>query len=170
MSILLLVMLLLAVFHFFYQSVVVKTNNELFDVDLSILKHEMDIFEIKNAKSLNISENEFLKDTKTFISHSPAIGKNVTVLEMILDIAAYKTSKEFDGHAQRIRSLKIQNDNIWKFNVEASRLIVRNTTVNGSLFLFTLFPLLFLIFFYSLVSGKKLSIEQSVERISSKHC
>lgn len=170
MSILLLVMLLLAVFHFFYQSVVVKTNNELFDIDLNILKHEIDIFEIKNAKSLNISEYEFLKDTKQFINHCPAIGKNITAVEMILDIADYKSSKEFEGHAQRIRSLKIQNECIWKFNVEASRFILRNVTVNGSLFLFTLSPFLFLVFFYSLVSGKRLSIEQSVERISSKHC
>ncbi|MEG0346580.1 MAG: hypothetical protein RR605_00865 [Acinetobacter sp.] len=170
MSILLIVLFLLAIFHFFYQAVVVKTNNELFDIDLTILKHEMDVFEIKNLKTLNVSESEFLEDTKSFIKHCPDTGKKVTAVEMILDIAEYKSSKEFEGHAQRIRSLKIQNETIWKFNVEASRYILRNVTSNASLFLFVLSPLLFLVFFYALISGNKLSIEQSVERISSKHC
>lgn len=170
MSILLLVMFLLAALHLFYQSIVVKTNNEIFDIDLDILKHEIDIFEISKSKKLNISEREFLEDTKSFINHCPDIGKNITAVEMILDIAEYKSSKAFEGHAHRIRSLKIQNEGIWKFNVEAATYILRNTTVNGGLFLFILSPLLFLIFFYSVVSGNRLSIEQSVERISSKHC
>ncbi len=170
MSIVLILMLLLAIFHYFYQSVVVKTNNELFDADLDILKHEIDIFEIKNANSLNVSEKEFLQDTKEFIKHCPGIGKKVTAVEMIMDFAEYKSSKDFEGHAQRIRSLKVQNESIWKFNIEASRYILKNLTSNGSLFLFVLSPLLFLVLFYSLISGKKLSLEQSVERISSKHC
>lgn len=163
-------MLLLAIFHYFYQVVVVRTNNELFGADLDILKHEVEIFEIKNLHSLNVSEKEFLQETKEFIKHCPEIGKKVTAVEMIMDFAEFKASKEYDGHAQRIRSLKVQNESIWNFSFEASRYILKNLTSNGSLFLFVLSPLLFLVLFYSIISGKKLSIEQSVERISSKHC
>lgn len=170
MSILLIVMLLLAIFHYFYQTTVVRTNNELFDADLTILQHEIDIFEIKNSKSLNISEKEFLADTKSFVNNCPNIGKQVTAVEMIVDMAEYQTSKDFNSDVKRIRSLKIQNDKIWDFNVDASRLILRNVTSNAGLFLFALSPLLFLVLFYSLISGNKLSIEQSVERLSSKHC
>ncbi|MBD8008759.1 hypothetical protein [Acinetobacter pecorum] len=170
MSILLVVMLLLAIFHYFYQTVVVKTNNDLYDADLDILNHELEIFEIKNAKSLNASEKEFLANTKAFVGHCPEIGKEVTVVEMIMDMADYKTSKDYEGSAQRMRALQIQNDKIWKINVEASRAMLKNMTLNAGIFLFVLSPLLVLILFYSFISGRKLSLEQSVERISSKHC
>jgi len=170
MSILLVIMLLLAMFHYFYQAVVVKTNNDLYETDLDILNHELEIFEIKNAKSLNTSEKEFLDNTKAFVSHCPEIGKEVTVVEMMMDMAEYKTSKDYEGGAQRMRALQIQNDKIWKINVEASRAMLKNMTLNAGIFLFVLSPLLVLILFYSFISGRKLSLEQSVERISSKHC
>lgn len=170
MSILLLVMLLLAVFHYFYQSVVVKTNNELFDIDLDILKHEMDIYEIKHAKELNVSENEFLSDTKTFVNHCSEIGREFTAFEMIMDMSEHKTSKELNSEFKKMRSLKIQNEKIWDFNVAASMLIFRNISTNAGVFLFALSPLLFLVLIYSMISGKKLLIEQSLERISSKLC
>lgn len=170
MSILLVVMLLLAIIHYFYQTVVVRTNNDLYETDLKILNHEIEIFEIKNSMSLNASEQEFLVGTKAFVSHCPQIGKEITAVEMIIDMAEYKTSKDYKDNAKKMRSLRIQNDTIWKFNVEASRAMLKNATLNAGIFLFTLSPVLFLVLFYSFISGNKLSLEQSVERISSKHC
>ncbi|MCO8058047.1 hypothetical protein [Acinetobacter towneri] len=170
MSILLVVMLILATIHYFYQFTVVKTNNELFDADLAILQHEIDIFEIKNSASLNASETEFLAETKNFVKDSSAINKHITFVEMVMDIVSYQSSNSYKDGAARIRSLKIQNGKIWNYNVEASRHMVRNAASNAGLFLFGCSPVLFLVVFYSLISGNKLSFEQSVERLTSKHC
>jgi len=170
MSILLIVLAVLAIIHFFYQSVILRTSNELFENDILLLQHEVEIFEIKNANSLNVSEKEFLEETKNFIEVCPLLGKNVTAVEMIYDLANFKVSKEYEGHGKRVRSLKVLNETIWEANVQASRYMVRNITSNASLLLFACSPFLFLVFLYSIVSGNKLSLEQSLERISSKHC
>lgn len=170
MSILLIVMSLLAIFHLFYQSVILKTNNQLFETDMEILKHELDIFEIKNSKTLNSSEIEFLKEVKRYVKICPAIGKNFTALEFIMDMIDYKSSNSYESEVKEIRSLKVQNEPLWNYMVDTSKFLIRNMTSNASLFLFVLSPILFLVLLYSFISGKTLSIQQSVERISSKHC
>ena len=166
-----LILFLLAIIHLFYQGVILKTNNELFEADMDLLKHEFDIYAIKQNGVFNVSEKEYIEHTHEFIKDCKWMGRNLTAVEMILSFADFQSSKEFDSGVSKNRSLRAMNSKIWDFNVNSGRLMARNVTSNGSLMLFVLSPFLFLVLLYSIISGRKLrTIDQNVERLSTKHC
>ncbi|WDZ50175.1 hypothetical protein LF296_12680 [Acinetobacter vivianii] len=171
MSILLLVLFLLAIIHLFYQGVILKTNNELFEADMDLLKHEFDIYTLKQNEIFNGSEKEYIAHTQEFINDCKVMGRRLTAVEMILSFADFQSSKEFDSGVSKSRSLKAMNSKIWDFNVSSGRLMARNVTSNGSLMLFVLSPFLFLVLLYTIISGRKLrTIDQNLERLSTRHC
>lgn len=170
MSILLLTMSLLAVFYWFYQSVIVQTNLGLYETDLNLRKHELDIYEIKKQYSMTASEREHLEETKELYEIYKILPKEVTFLESIC-AAPEKDSVAHNNFVQAMRERKIASPELHKSTVTMSLDLMKTLGLNASIFLILLSPLIILAMLYLVVAGKKLSLEKQIEKvIASKHC
>lgn len=169
MSILLLVMSLLALFHFFYQSVIVKTNFGLYENDLRLKQHKLEIYEIRKQNNLNQSEREFLEETKEVLHAYHYIPRELTVIDLIRDISS-RNQTERKESLQKTRMRKLSSDELFNIYASASKDMIRCLASNGSVFLFFLSPIIFLVMLYGIIAGKPISLEDQLEKMSSKHC
>lgn len=169
MSLFLLVMSLLALFHLFYQSVIVKTNFELYENDLRLREHELDIYEIKKQRSINESEQVYFDDTREFLKDCKYVPNEYTILHLIID-SAKRDKLESDEIIKSQRLRRLASEELWEINIKTTRDIIKVMMFNGSFFLFLLSPLIMLVMLYGIVAGKKISIDQKIQRMSSRHC
>lgn len=169
MSIILLVLFLLTAFVYFFQSVIVKYNNELVGNDITMLKHKIALYEAIKAKEINESTVAHLKSTKEYLEICGRINGRITLLDFMM-VDAKISSAELEKSRVEKRELAILSPELTEIDKAVSIQMFKTLVINASILLLIFSPVMFLIVVYRFLSGRNVPIEESTEKLYLKYC
>lgn len=167
MSIVLTILVVLAIFHFFYQNVVVVANQQLLQDDLDYEKLRLEVYLKENRERLAPIELEFVKELQENQEHLTEVIKEANVLDYIIFVV------NRDENSPK-RSLKIDislvRKELQEFQNRSMDVIVRAMFVNSFLFLLLLSPIIILFKFVGTILNKPIIKLDNLNEFSEKHC
>lgn len=169
MSIVLLVLTLLTGFFYFFQSVIVRYNNELVENDIAMLKHRANFYEALNANEINQSVKQHLKATRDYLEVCNRINGRITLLDFMMVDAKISSSELEEARAEK-RELATLSPELMEIEKAVSIQMFRTLVINASILLFVFSPIMILAIIYRFLSGRNIPIEESTEKLYLKHC
>ncbi|WP_151815078.1 hypothetical protein [Acinetobacter soli] len=169
MSIVLLVLTLLTAFFYFFQSVIVRYNNELVENDITMLKHRTAFYEAVSIDEINESVKQHLKASRAYLDVCKRINGRITLLEFLLVDAKISSSELEEARAEK-RELASLSPELMEIEKAVSIHMFRTLVINASVLLFIFSPIMILAIIYRFLSGRNIPIEESTEKLYLKHC
>ncbi|HCA5034099.1 TPA: hypothetical protein MW175_000202 [Acinetobacter baumannii] len=167
MSIVLTVLVILAIFHFFYQNVVVKTNQQLLQDDLEYEKLLLEVYLKENQNKLVPIELEFVKELNENYGHLSEVIKDANVLDYIL----FVVNRDENSPKRKPKiDISLVRKELQEFQNSSLHVLVRAMFVNSFLFLLLLSPLLILFKFVGTILNKPILKLDNLNEFSEKHC
>lgn len=167
MSVLLTILMVLAAFHLFYQSTVVKANHQLLQDELKYQQLMLEVFLKREKENLATIEVEFVEEFKAHQVHFADIVKEANLLDYL--IHAVKEARKKSTPRKRIDSNLVRKD-LQELERGAMDVLVRSMIVNSFLFMLLLSPLIMLLKFIAIIQNKKFDLEAKLHDFSGNYC
>ena len=167
MSVLLTILMVLAAFHLFYQSTVVKANHQLLQDELKYQQLMLEVFLKREKENLATIEVEFVEEFKAHQVHFADIVKEANLLDYF--IHAVKEARKKSTPRKRIDSNLVRKD-LQELERGAMDVLVRSMIVNSFLFMLLLSPLIMLLKFIAIIQNKKFDLEAKLHDFSGNYC
>ena len=167
MSVLLTILMVLAAFHLFYQSTVVKANHQLLQDELKYQQLMLEVFLKREKENLATIEVEFVEEFKVHQVHFADIVKEANLLDYL--IHAVKEARKKSTPRKRIDSNLVRKD-LQELERGAMDVLVRSMIVNSFLFMLLLSPLIMLLKFIAIIQNKKFDLEAKLHDFSGNYC
>ena len=167
MSVLLTILMVLAAFHLFYQSTVVKANHQLLQDELKYQQLMLEVYLKREKENLATIEVEFVEEFKAHQVHFADIVKEANLLDYL--IHAVKEARKKSTPRKRIDSNLVRKD-LQELERGAMDVLVRSMIVNSFLFMLLLSPLIMLLKFIAIIQNKKFDLEAKLHDFSDNYC
>ena len=167
MSILLTILMVLAAFHLFYQSTVLKANHQLLQDELEFQQLMLDVYLKREKSNLAPIEVEFVEEFKSHQIHFADVVKETNLLDYL--IYSVKESNRKSTPRKKIDSNLVRKD-LQELERGAMDVLVRSMIVNSFLFMLLLSPLIMLLKFIAIIQNKKFDLEAKLHDFSGKYC
>ncbi|MFW1767143.1 hypothetical protein ACG9X2_17040 [Acinetobacter bereziniae] len=167
MSVLLTILIVLAAFHLFYQSVIVQANHQLLQDEIKFQQLMFEVYLKREKVNLAPIEVEFVNEFKAHQVHFADIVKETSLLDYL--IFTFKESKGKSTSKKKIDSNLVRKD-LQVLERGAVDVLVRSIMVNSFLFLLLLSPFIMLLKFLAIIQNKKFDIEDKLHDFSNKYC
>ena len=168
MSILLTILIILTVFHYFYQATIVKANHQLLEDELAYQELMLEVYLKREKNNLAPIEIEFVDGFKAHQVHFRNIVKEANLLDYLLfslveSKGESSSKKKIDSSLVRKELQDIERDSV--------HVLVRSIFVNSFLFALLLSPLIILVKFIATIQNKKFNLEDRLHDVfSDKYC
>lgn len=169
MSILIIILTMLAVFHLFYQSVIVKSNHMLLQDDLEFERLLSEVYLRENKSKLAPVEVKYLKNTQEDFEHLKYVVTEANLLEYLL--FSYNEMKADNGkeNIQDPDDREFVRKEIIEIENRGIRVVLRSIFTNSFLFMLLTSPVIIIVKFIATLLDKKITLDK-VEKFSTKHC
>ncbi|EOH6012483.1 TPA: hypothetical protein ACSE9U_003686 [Acinetobacter baumannii] len=169
MSILIIILTILAIFHLFYQSVIVKTNHMLLQDDLEFERLLSEVYLRENKANLAPVELKYVKNIQDDFEHLKYVVTEANLLEYLLFIREEMKANNGKETILETNDRDFVRKEIIEIENRGIRVVLRSIFTNSFLFMLLTSPVIIIVKFIATLLDKKITLDK-VEKFSTKHC